>query len=140
MPHDANPLPYPATPIDSSKIPASTNSVYSPNLGTSPAFDLIDMDEAQKRPRRDSDVSSNGTWDSPDEDGTPEESELPQPLRIAHGKQKVQQGNVGEKKDELPAALRPGPAGGAVPAKSYSGNTYQEDVQANPWTQDQAEQ
>jgi hypothetical protein len=140
MPHDANPLPYPATPIDSSKIPASTNSVYSPNLGTSPAFDLIDMDEAQKRPRRDSDVSSNGTWDSPDEDGTPEESELPQPLRIAHGKQKVQQGGAGEKKDELPAALRPGPAGGAVPAKSYSGNNFQEDVQSNPWAQDQAEQ
>jgi hypothetical protein len=142
MPHDANPLPYPATPIDSSKIPASTNSVYSPNLGTSPAFDLIDMDEAQKRPRRDSDVSSNGTWDSPDEDGTPEESELPQPLRIAHGKQKVQQGDVGEKKDELPAALRPGPAGGAssVPAKPYSGINFQEDMQSNPWAQDQAEQ
>jgi hypothetical protein len=139
MPHDANPLPYPATPIDSSKIPASTNSVYSPNLGTSPAFDLIDMDEAQKRPRRDSDVSSNGTWDSPDEDER-EESELPQPLRIAHGKQKVQQAE--KKEDDLPAALRPGPAGGAssVPAKSYSGTTFQEDVQANPWAQDQAEQ
>jgi len=143
MPHDANPLPYPQTPIDSSKIPASTNSVYSPNLGTSPAFDLIDMDEAQKRPRRDSDVSSNGTWDSPDEDDreTPEESELPQPLRIAHGKQKAQQGDVGGKKeDELPAALRPGPAGGAVPAKSYTGNAFQEDVRSNPWAQDQAEQ
>lgn len=144
MPHDANPLPYPATPIDSSKIPANTNSIYSPNLGTSPAFDLIDVDEAQKRPRRDSDLSSHGTWDSPDEDDreTPEESELPQPLRIAHGKQKVQQGDVGEKKDELPAALRPGPAGGAssVAAKSHGGNTFQEDVQSNPWAQDQTEQ
>lgn len=96
---DANPLPYPATPIDSNKIPASTNSIYSPNLGTSPAFDLIDMNEAQKRPRRDSDVSSNGTWDSPDEEDreTPEESELPQPLRIAQGKQKVQQSEVAAK-------------------------------------------
>jgi hypothetical protein len=98
------------------------------------------MHEAQKRPRRDSDVSSNGTWDSPDEDGTPEESELPQPLRIAHGKQKVQQDE--KKGDDLPAALRPGPAGGAssVPAKSYGGNNFQEDVQANPWAQDQGEQ
>ena len=137
MAQDANPLPYPATPIDSSKIPASTNSVYSPNLGTSPAFDLIDMDEAQKRPRRDSDVSSNGTWDSPDEDDreTPEESELPQPLRIAHGKQKAQQGD--KKEDDLPAALRPGPTGGASSVPAKSGNTFQEDVQSNPWAQDQ---
>lgn len=139
---DANPLPYPATPIDSDKIPASTNSIYSPNLGTSPAFDLIDMNEAQKRPRRDSDVSSNGTWDSPDEEDreTPEESELPQPLRIAQGKQKAQQSEVaGEQKDELPAALRPGPTGNAasaLPAKPYGENNYQTEAQSNPWAQE----
>ncbi|KAM0704995.1 hypothetical protein Q7P35_007782 [Cladosporium inversicolor] len=138
---DANPLPYPATPIDSSKIPASTNSIYSPNLGTSPAFDLIDMNEAQKRPRRDSDVSSNGTWDSPDEEDreTPEESELPQPLRIAQGKQKVQQSEVAAKpKDELPAALRPGPAGNAsaLPARSYGDTNYSAEAQPNPWAQE----
>lgn len=136
-----NELPYPATPIDSNKIPASTNSIYSPNLGTSPAFDLIDMNEAQKRPRRDSDVSSNGTWDSPDEDDreTPEESELPQPLRIAQGKQKAQQGDTADKKkDELPAALRPGPTGGssAAPARPFEGSNYQEETQANPWAQE----
>jgi hypothetical protein len=138
---NANPLPYPATPIDSDKIPASTNSIYSPNLGTSPAFDLIDMNEAQKRPRRDSDLSSNGTWDSPDEEDreTPVESELPQPLRIAQGKQKAQQSEVaGKPSDELPAALRPGPAGNASapPARSYGDNSYQNEAQSNPWAQD----
>lgn len=140
---DVNPLPYPATPIDSDKIPASTNSIYSPNLGTSPAFDLIDMNEAQKRPRRDSDVSSNGTWDSPDEDDreTPDETELPQPLRIAQGKQKAQQVDVGKQKsDELPAALRPGPAGNASapPVRPYSEKSYQDDAQSNPWAQEHA--
>ena len=138
---NVNPLPYPATPIDSDKIPASTNSIYSPNLGTSPAFDLIDMNEAQKRPRRDSDVSSNGTWDSPDEEDreTPEESELPQPLRIAQGKQKAQQNEVAAKQtDELPAALRPGPSGNASapPARSYGDNSYQTEAQTNPWAQE----
>jgi hypothetical protein len=140
---NANPLPYPATPIDSDKIPASTNSIYSPNLGTSPAFDLIDMNEAQKRPRRDSDASykSNGTWDSPDEEDreTPEESEIPQPLRIAQGKQKAQQSEFGGKQpDELPAALRPGPTGNtaAPPAKSYGETGYQTDAQSNPWAQE----
>lgn len=137
---DTNPLPYPATPIDSDKIPASTNSIYSPNLGTSPAFDLIDMNEAQKRPRRDSDVSSNGTWDSPDEDHeTPDETELPQPLRIAQGKQKAQQVEGGERKpDELPAALRPGPTGNASApqARPYGESTYPNKAQVNPWTQE----
>jgi hypothetical protein len=139
--HDTNPLPYPATPIDSNKIPASTNSIYSPNLGTSPAFDLIDMNEAQKRPRRDSDVSSNGTWDSPDEEerDTPEESELPRPLRIAQGKQKAQQNETGEKqRNELPAALRPGPMGNASapPVRTYAENSYQTEAQSNLWAQE----
>lgn len=142
---DANPLPYPATPIDSNKIPASTNSIYSPNLGTSPAFDLIDMNEAQKRPRRDSDVSSHGTWDSPDEEGheTPDESELPKPLRIAAGKQKAQQNEAGDKQsNDLPAALRPGPAGGvsAPPSRSYTENPYQVEAHSNPWAHESTPQ
>lgn len=142
----ANP-PYPATPLDSNKIPGSTNSIYSPNLGTSPAFDLIDMQEAQNRPRRDSDVSSHGTWDSPDEDDreTPDENELPPPLRIAPGKQKAMQNENGENKhEELPASLRPGPTGGAsapLAARSQDGGiNYQEEAQSNPWSQTQRPQ
>lgn len=143
---DANP-PYPATPIDSNKILASTNSVYSPNLDTSPAFDLIDMQEARNRTRRDSDVSSHGTWDSPDEEDreTPDENELPPPLRIAPGKQKAAQDGTGENtKEELPAALRPGPIGGAsapLVAKSQEGGIrYQEEAQPNPWAQNKRPQ
>lgn len=103
------------------------------------------MNEAQKRPRRDSDVSSHGTWDSPDEDDreTPDESELPPPLRIAPGKQKSPQGGNGEDtKDELPAVLRPGPTGGSSAAPptrpNDGGHTYQEEAHSNPWAQDQS--
>jgi hypothetical protein len=97
--------PYPTTPPDDRPPPAA-QSVYSSDLNTSPAFDLIDVDEARQK-RRDSDVSSHGTWDSDDTEGdaeTPEpDVELPKPLQIR------QQNSQAERKDEdLPAILRPG--------------------------------
>ncbi|OQO04605.1 hypothetical protein B0A48_09527 [Cryoendolithus antarcticus] len=129
--------PYPATPtVDSSKFPASTNSIYSPSLDSSPAFDLVDMEQArQKRSqRRDSDVSSHGTWDSDgdDDDGrTPDEGDIPQPLRITPSRQNLGE-TVGEKKDgpdTLPAALRPGPVGGEAAAR----RSQDSGQHANPW-------
>lgn len=143
--------PYPTTPtrtteLDRSKTIHSVNSVYSPDLGTSPAFDLIDMDEARQRPRRDSDASSHGTWDESedeDEDGqreTPEEAELPKPLKIRASQQGIPlQQDIPQQqeaeKEELPSILRPGPADGAVQQvrRSQEGPRYEEESRANPW-------
>lgn len=146
--NDHNP-PYPATPIDSSKIPASVNSIYSPNLHSSPAFDLIDMNQARTRPRRDSDVSSHGTWDSEDEDEdedktgeqhqTPEDVDMPKPLRLSPSKQNLgEQGQSGQQHD-LPAILRPGPPDGAPSAKrkSIEQCQYQDVTPPNPWREEE---
>lgn len=148
--------PYPVTPtrtspnlpeLDRAKTIHSAKSVYSPDLHTSPAFDLIDMDEARSRPRRDSDVSSHGTWDSDDneeggedEEGkrdTPDEVDIPQPLRIRPSQQNMQQQGENEqegKKDELPAVLRPGPADGAINAQnSQESLKYEDEASSNLW-------
>ncbi|TKA68980.1 hypothetical protein B0A55_12848 [Friedmanniomyces simplex] len=144
--------PYPTTPatathprspgfteLDRAKTIHSAKSVYSPDLHSSPAFDLIDMNEARQRPRRDSDVSSHGTWDSED-DGergdTPEEEALnvPKPLRISKSQQDINQHQEPVRgKEELPAVLKPGPAGGIHPRKSEEELRYEEEAQGNPW-------
>lgn len=95
------------------------------------------MDEAQKRPRRDSDVSSHGTWDSDgterDEDIGDEYVDVPSPLKVRESHHNVQDGEAG-KKDELPAALRPGPANGAVVGtRAQDSKQYEEEAQSNPW-------
>ncbi|KAK5716863.1 hypothetical protein LTR17_016314 [Elasticomyces elasticus] len=158
---NTNPLPYPTTPtahprspgfteLDRAKTIHSAKSVYSPDLNSSPAFDLIDMNEARQRPqRRDSDVSSHGTWDS-DDDGerhTPEEDartlDVPKPLRISKSQQEIQQQQQASGvQDELPAILKPGPAGGSrmpLPQrKSTEGMRYEEEAQGNPWASNPA--
>ncbi|KAF2170822.1 hypothetical protein M409DRAFT_18795 [Zasmidium cellare ATCC 36951] len=128
--------PYPQTPTAESA--KTSSSVYSQDLKNSPAFDLIDMDEAQKRPRRDSDVSSHGTWDS---DGTERDDEtgedyvdVPSPLKLRNSQQNDKEGADGKKDNELPAALRPGPANGAVVGtRAQESKQYEEEAQSNPW-------
>ena len=139
----ANP-PYPTSPVlESGKTTASsnTNSVYSPDLSTSPAFDLIDVKEARQRGRSDSDASSNGTWDSDDSEppgGTPEEVEVPQPLKVRGSQQNMKgRASEGERTDELPASLRIGPGQGKKPAKQMDGHGYEEVAQTNPWAGEQ---
>ncbi|KAK0891972.1 hypothetical protein LTS16_025671 [Friedmanniomyces endolithicus] len=154
----ANP-PYPTTPPTATlphSIPGtdrdradplhSAGSIYSPDLRSSPAFDLIDVNEARQRPRRDSDVSSHGTWDSED-DGergdTPEEEaalSVPKPLRISKSQQNLGpprelQPRPAMAEEELPGVLRPGPAGavGVQPRKSEEGQRYEEEALGNPW-------
>ncbi|KAK1052493.1 hypothetical protein LTR74_016470, partial [Friedmanniomyces endolithicus] len=155
----ANP-PYPTTPPmathtrslsgahpDRADPLHSAGSVYSPDLHSNPAFDLIDVNEARQRPRRDSDVSSHGTWDSED-DGergdTPEEEaalSVPKPLRISKSQQdmgpprEAQPRPAVAEEEELPGVLRPGPAGavGVQPRKSEEGQRYEEEALGNPW-------
>ncbi|KAK3068428.1 hypothetical protein LTR53_014005, partial [Teratosphaeriaceae sp. CCFEE 6253] len=161
-PHPANP-PYPTTPtahprspgfteLDRTKTIHSVNSVYSPDLNSSPAFDLIDMNAARQRPaRRDSDVSSHGTWDSEEEgerdgdaDGTSEEDararaalDVPRPLAVRKSQEgmRAQQQQLGEgngkgKEKELPAILKPGPLGGVQARRSQE---YEDEARGNPW-------
>ncbi|KAK5111210.1 hypothetical protein LTR62_005238 [Meristemomyces frigidus] len=144
----------PATELDRTKTVHSINSVYSPDLNSSPAFDLIGMDQARQRPlqtRRDSDVSSHGTWDSDDDneerrgEGEGEKGkkdvahmDLPAPLRITKSQQDIHQqaqAQPRDTKDELPAILKPGSVGGARPfaQESEDGMRYDdEEAQANP--------
>lgn len=126
-----NPLPYPTTPTDSAKTTASTNSIYSPDLSNSPAFDLIDMKEAQQRARSDSD-SSHGTWNSDSDD----EAEVPKPLNVRAsqimGADSGDKGKTKETPDRLPSILRPG--GGKARQTSPS-QQYTEEAQANPWAE-----
>jgi ubiquitin carboxyl-terminal hydrolase MINDY-1/2 len=144
--------PYPTTPttteLDRAKTIHSAKSVYSPDLHTSPAFDLIDMEQARARPRRDSDASSHGTWDTDreeEEEGeggnkkdtttTPEDDDVdvPKPLRTRPSQQDVQQQAQAQEQEGLPAALRPGPSGTRAPRKSLEGMRYEEEANANPW-------
>ena len=155
---NANP-PYPTTPPSATHIRSlsgahpdradrlhSAGSVYSPDLHSSPAFDLIDVNEARQRPRRDSDVSSHGTWDSEDDgerDDTPEEEaalSVPKPLRISKSQQDIgppreAQPRPAAAEEELPGVLRPGPVGavGVQPRKSEEGQQYEEEALGNPW-------
>ena len=137
----ANP-PYPVSPtLESAKSTASTNSVYSPDLSNSPAFDLIDMNEARQRERRDSDASSHGTWDSDTdrEDGTPEEAEVPKPLNVRASQiadSEIQKED--EKKQGLPASLRIGPSKPTKPNKLSGTHGYEAEAQANPWAEQNA--
>lgn len=126
QPAAANP-PYPTTPILGSGG-TNTSSVYSPNLATSPAFDLIDMDQARQRPRSDSDASHN-TWDSggSDED-TPEDDDIPKPLKITPSKQNLKDEQAS---NDLPAALRPGPIDGV--RKSQESQRSELEDTTNPW-------
>ena len=135
--------PYPTSPVlDSAKSTASSSSVYSPDLNTSPAFDLVDINEAKQRARSDS-GSSHGTWDSDDtmgDDHETEEAEIPKPLNIRpsqqdmKGKAKMTDGE--QNKGFLPASLRIGGEQGPRPMKSSEGQRYEEEAQANPWAGD----
>lgn len=123
--------PYPTTPTDSAKTTASTSSIYSPDLSNSPAFDLIDRQEAQQRARSDSD-SSHGTWNT---DSEGEEAEIPKPLNIrasqVMGADSSDKGKGKEKEtpDRLPSILRPG---GGKPNQT---SQYTEEAQSNPWAE-----
>ena len=126
--------PYPTTPTKD-EDPKTASSVYSNDLSTSPAFDLIDMNAAREKRRRDSDVSSHGTWDS---DGTERDDvespdgfvEIPQPLKITPSNQDIKKHARNE--SELPSILRPGPANGAVGVRNEN-QKYDDEAQSNPW-------
>ncbi|CAK3828326.1 ubiquitin carboxyl-terminal hydrolase MINDY-2-like [Lecanosticta acicola] len=132
--------PYPTTPTN--EEPPTASSVYSEDLKTSPAFDLIDMNDAQKRPqRRDSDVSSHGTWDSDGterDDDTPEDDvEVPKPLNVGLSQQGIdEEAGKEHKSEELPAILKPGPANGVshgVGTRAKESKQYEEESHGNPW-------
>lgn len=132
--------PYPTTPTN--EEPKTASSVYSEDLKNSPAFDLIDMNEARERPqRRDSDVSSHGTWDSDGterDDDTPEDDvEVPKPLNFRASQQNMQEEvKKEERSNEIPAILKPGPANGVhhgVGTKAAESKQYEEESQGNPW-------
>ncbi|KAI5364991.1 Putative MINDY deubiquitinase [Septoria linicola] len=126
-------VPYPTTPTKD-EDPKTASSVYSSDLNTSPAFDLIDMNAAREKRRRDSDVSSHGTWDSDDTERDVESPdgfvEIPQPLRITPSNQDIKKHARNE--SELPSILRPGPAKGAVGVRNEI-QKYDAETQANPW-------
>ncbi|KXS97503.1 hypothetical protein AC579_1248 [Pseudocercospora musae] len=131
----APPPPYPTTPT--SAEPKTASSVYSEDLKTSPAFDLIDVQDARTQQRRDSDVSSHGTWDS---DGTEREEDdekddfvqVPKPLRFKSSRQNVKE--EAEKAPELPSILRPGPTTAAVDTRTRNEQQkYHGEAQSNPW-------
>lgn len=119
--------PYPTTPT-------KNEDVYSNDLSTSPAFNLIDMNAAREKRRRDSDVSSHGTWDSDDTDRDRESPEgfveVPQPLNVTPGKQDSQK--HGRNESELPSILRPGPANGAVGGK-HEDRRNEDEKSNNPY-------
>ncbi|KAF2715331.1 hypothetical protein K504DRAFT_422005 [Pleomassaria siparia CBS 279.74] len=117
--HAANNPPYPTTPISENPpgLPQSSandwEEIYSPNLATSPAFNLRTLDEAKKSKEKDDSDSefSEEDWDqSDDDDASPEE--LPNPLKIGGGKPIPAPAN----QVALPDALRAGPPAG-VPIK-----------------------
>ena len=132
--------PYPTSPVQqSAKSTASSNSVYSADLIKSPAFDLIDVNKAQQRERRDSDTSSHGTWDSEDTlDEEPIEVERPQPLKIRPSQQDMDVWKNEQTKVMLPESLRVGPPEGYRPKKSAEGQRYEDEAQSNPWEEQHA--
>lgn len=130
--------PYPVSHKD--EEPKTASSVYSGDLNNSPAFDLIDMDEARQKKRRDSDVSSHGTWDS---DGTERDDDqeddgfvdVPKPLQISRSQQDIKaEASKENRQSELPSILRPGPANGAVGLVSKNeSQEYEREARSNPW-------
>jgi hypothetical protein len=108
--------PYPTTPSDERPPQLSTSSppnVYSPDLATSPAFNLKPIEAAQRRPQEESDSEySDNEWDHSDDD-TPA-NDLPGALKIGGGKPIPTQAN----KNALPDALRVGPPPGVAIKKS----------------------
>ncbi|KAJ4302681.1 hypothetical protein N0V90_001570 [Kalmusia sp. IMI 367209] len=111
--HATNNPPYPTTPSEERvpQLPAlSTNheDVYSPDLNTSPAFQLKPLDEVQRRKDDDDDSEySDNEWDQSDDD-TPDD--LPDPLKIGGGKPLPAPGS--DKKNSLPDVLKAGPPAG----------------------------
>ena len=137
--------PYPTSPVlESAKSTASSNSVYSADLKTSPAFDLVDINTAKQRARSDSDASSHGTWDSDDtmeqDHDTPDEVEVPKPLNLKSSQQDINgKGKVREAEENtagLPTSLRIGGEQGPQPVRSPAGHQYVEEAAANPWAGD----
>lgn len=150
-------LPYPTTPpAESANTINTTSSLYSQDQAASASDVHHEATQAHApRPRSDSDAS-HGTWDSSDgegEDPAParDDSIIPAPLRITPSKQNMDsstQPKAEEKKDELPASLRPGPIGGPRPSAPVTPNAtgnngashkneslrYGEEMNANPWT------
>ncbi|GIZ47962.1 hypothetical protein CKM354_001103700 [Cercospora kikuchii] len=133
-PPNGTAVPYPTTPTKEGGDPQTASSVYSPDLNTSPAFDLIDMNAAREKKRRDSDVSSHGTWDSDDTDRDIESPdgfvEIPKPLRITPSNQDIK--GHARNESELPSILRPGPVNGAVGVRNEN-QKYDDEAHANPW-------
>lgn len=127
----SKPLPYPTTPQDSAKSTASSNSIYSADLAKSPAFDLIDVNQARQRRQSDSDESDH-EWDT--DDDTPDEVEVPKPLQVRNSQQGMEDPWKNES-TKLPESLRVGPPGGQRPRKSLEGQRYDDEAQSNPWAE-----
>lgn len=134
--------PYPTSPVlESANSTASSNSVYSADLHTSPAFDLVDIHAAKQRARSDSDASSHGTWDSDDtmeqDHDMSDEIDMPKPLNLSSSQQDMSGKGKAKEGDEhnvlLPASLRIGGEQGMQPGNSTAGQQYEEEAQANPW-------
>lgn len=123
--------PYPVSPSGPSNAAASQPGTFASGAQDSPNFDLIDMRSPQK-PRRDSDVSSHGTWDTDDEDDKQEEAvEIPKPLRITPSKQNLSD-KPKEQAQDIPAILKPGPSRPPIPA-AVPIDSYASQALANPW-------
>ncbi|KAF2253866.1 hypothetical protein BU26DRAFT_516139 [Trematosphaeria pertusa] len=111
----ANNPPYPTTPADEHppNLPSThgQQELYSPDLNTSPAFNLKPVEEAQKQGAEDDDASdySDDEWDKSDDDETSPAS-LPDPLKIGGGKPLPASANT----NALPDALRAGPPPGVA--------------------------
>ncbi|KAM3418159.1 hypothetical protein BST61_g6362 [Cercospora zeina] len=108
-PSNGTSAPYPTTPTKEEGDPQTASSVYSPDLNKSPAFDLIDINAAREKQRRDSDVSSHGTWDSDDterDDESPDGFvEVPKPLKVTPSNQDIKGHARNEKAHANPWAL-----------------------------------
>ncbi|KAF2114925.1 hypothetical protein BDV96DRAFT_494023 [Lophiotrema nucula] len=115
--HAANNPPYPTTPSDEHPpvVPTSSehHEVYSPDLNTSPAFNLKPLDGAQQQKPNDheSDYSSDDDWDKSDY-GDSEPEEIPSALKIGGGKPLP-----ATSKNSLPDSLRAGPPAGIAVKK-----------------------
>lgn len=109
--------PYPLTPSDERPpaLPSSADqhAVYSPDLNTSPAFNLQPVQDAQKQKHGDDDESdySDNEWDQSDDDTSPDD--VPDPLKIGGGKPLPAPAN----KNAIPDALRAGPPAGIAVKK-----------------------
>ncbi|KAF1957432.1 hypothetical protein CC80DRAFT_491543, partial [Byssothecium circinans] len=109
--------PYPTTPSDElpPTFPASsdTHEVYSPDLATSPAFNLTTVEEAQKKKEEEDSDYSDNEWDQSDDERSPRD--LPGPLKIAGGRPTPAPAS---NPDTLPDVLRAGPPPGVAIKRS----------------------